>query len=246
MDKPLITIITVTYNAEETLERCIQSVLMQTYENVEFIIIDGLSTDGTVKVIEEYKDGISYWVSERDTGIYNAMNKGIIKAHGDIIYFLGADDYLQDKSVIETVMMQFINNSIIDVVFGRVILIKEGDKNSKIAGKMLTINDLRKGRMAPHQGMFIKAMLLKSLMFNEEYKISSDFELIIKCFINNYKVIFIDSVITCYSLDGLSGNNLYKMLTEQQKIIREHFGVADSLYFICKSAYILMRHWVKK
>lgn len=246
MDKPLITIITVTYNAAETLERCIQSILMQTYENIEFIVIDGLSTDETVSILNKYNNSISYWVSERDTGIYNAMNKGIMKAHGAFIYFLGADDYLQDKDVIETVMLQVIDDPTVDVFFGKVALSEEGDTHSAVTGRTLTIKDIKKGRMAPHQGMFIKTKILKSLMFSEKYKISSDFELVVKCYVKEYKLLFIDTVIAVYSLNGMSGSNVYKMLVEQQTIIREYFGVLDYTFFVCKSIYIFIRHWVKK
>ena len=89
---PLITIITVAYNAVKDIENTILSVLNQTYPNIEYIIIDGGSTDGTLDIIKKYEDKISYWVSEPDKGIYDAMNKGIVKANGDYLFFLGADD----------------------------------------------------------------------------------------------------------------------------------------------------------
>ena len=89
---PLISIITVSYNAVKTIEDTIVSVLGQTYSNIEYIIIDGGSTDGTLDIIKKYEDKITYWVSEPDKGIYDAMNKGILKATGDYLFFLGADD----------------------------------------------------------------------------------------------------------------------------------------------------------
>ena len=93
-DKPLISIITVVYNGEKYLEETIQSVINQTYDNVEYIIIDGGSTDGTVDIIKKYEDQIDYWVSEKDTGMYNALNKGFSCAQGDYLGWLNADDTL--------------------------------------------------------------------------------------------------------------------------------------------------------
>lgn len=101
MENLKISIITVSYNAAKTIEQTIQSVVNQTYDNIEYIIIDGGSTDGTVDIIKKYEDKIAYWVSEPDKGIYDAMNKGILKASGEYIYFLGADDWLYNESVME-------------------------------------------------------------------------------------------------------------------------------------------------
>ena len=98
-----ISIITVSYNAAATIERTILSVIRQTYPHMEYIVIDGGSTDGTVDIIRKYEDQIAYWVSEPDQGIYDAMNKGIRRATGDYIYFLGADDWLRDDQVMQEV-----------------------------------------------------------------------------------------------------------------------------------------------
>ena len=93
----MVSIITVVYNGEDFLEASIQSVINQTYENIEYIIIDGGSTDNTTKLIKRYKDKVDYWVSEKDSGVYDAMNKGIDASNGDFLFFLGADDLLADN-----------------------------------------------------------------------------------------------------------------------------------------------------
>ena len=103
-----ITIITAVYNALDTLEQAILSVLEQTYPNIEYIIIDGGSTDGSVELIKKYSSRIYYWVSEPDRGIYNAFNKGIYKSTGDYVYFLGADDCLFSKDIISKVVEELI------------------------------------------------------------------------------------------------------------------------------------------
>jgi glycosyltransferase involved in cell wall biosynthesis len=107
---PKISLITVTRNAETTIQRCIESVLSQDYANVEYIVIDGLSTDGTVKIINQYINQTSHFVSEHDNGIYDAMNKGIKIATGDIVGILNADDCFADKTVLTEVAKAFINN----------------------------------------------------------------------------------------------------------------------------------------
>ena len=98
-DRPLVSIITVSYNAEKTIEQTILSVLNQTYTNIEYIIIDGKSTDGTNEIIQKYKDKIAYYVSEKDSGIYNAMNKGIKAANGLLIGIVNSDDFYELDAV---------------------------------------------------------------------------------------------------------------------------------------------------
>ena len=100
---PLITVITAVLNGENTLERTIQSVIGQDYKNIEYIIIDGGSTDGTLDIIKKYEHAIDYWISETDEGIYGAMNKGIQASSGEWIYFLGSDDYLVADNVLDTI-----------------------------------------------------------------------------------------------------------------------------------------------
>ena len=100
-----ISIITVSYNAAKTIEQTISSVVNQTYQDIEYIIIDGGSTDGTMDIIRKYEDRIAYWISEPDKGIYDAMNKGIDVATGDYVYFLGADDRLVDANIIDKISL---------------------------------------------------------------------------------------------------------------------------------------------
>ena len=102
-EKPLISVVTVVYNGEKTLEQTILSVVNQTYNNVEYIIIDGGSKDNTLDIIKKYEDKIDYWQSEPDKGIYDAMNKGIKLATGEFIYILGCDDFLIDKDIFENI-----------------------------------------------------------------------------------------------------------------------------------------------
>ena len=116
----LISIVTVSYNAVLTIEQTILSVINQTYPNVEYIIIDGGSTDGTVDIIKKYADKIAYWVSEPDKGIYDAMNKGGLKATGDFIQFLNAGDWFENEYVIEKIFKDWYKR--VDVIYGDMII----------------------------------------------------------------------------------------------------------------------------
>ena len=116
----LISVVTVSYNAVSTIEQTILSVINQTYPNVEYIIIDGGSTDGTVDIIKKYADKIAYWVSEPDKGIYDAMNKGGLKTTGDFIQFLNAGDWLENEHVIEKIFKDWFKR--VDVIYGDMII----------------------------------------------------------------------------------------------------------------------------
>ena len=120
-NKPLVTIITVSYNVVDTIESTIQSVVNQRYNNIEYIIIDGGSNDGTVDIIKKYEDHITYWISEPDGGIYYGMNKGIIKSNGDWLCFMNAGDRFASNDVLEHIFDSNIVFDNIDVIFGDVI-----------------------------------------------------------------------------------------------------------------------------
>ena len=116
MNKPLVSVIIPAYNAEKYLSETIESVINQTYKNIEHIVIDGVSTDGTLDVINKYTDSITHFVSEPDTGIYNAMNKGLKYVTGDIVYFLNATDSLYDEKIFEKVVNEFEKHSYLEMI----------------------------------------------------------------------------------------------------------------------------------
>lgn len=202
---PVISIITVCYNSVKTLEETIQSVIKQTYSNIEYIIIDGGSTDGTVDIIKKYEDKIAYWVSEPDKGIYDAMNKGIGKTKGDYIYFLGSDDYLYNDNVLKKVS-EFIAEHNDGNVFCGQILVLDRELGIEIKhGQPFTLDDVLVGYMSPHQGMFVKRELLKKYLFNTEYKLSADFDFFLKTQLNREKTYYLNNIIAFFSLGGSSG-----------------------------------------
>lgn len=182
-DKPLVSIITVVKNSEKYLEKTIQSVINQIYDNIEYIIIDGVSTDRTLDVVRKYKNRIDYWVSESDQGIYDAMNKGINLARGEWLNFMNAGDRFYKNNTIGKIFLG--NNYEADFVYGD-CKVEYDLKYSRIqqAGE---IENLWKGMIFSHQSLFTKCEVFKKYKFNINNKIGADFEFIYNCYKNKYR-----------------------------------------------------------
>lgn len=224
-----MSIITATFNSERYLEETIRSVISQSYSNIEYIIIDGGSTDRTLRLVEKYADKIDKVISEADKGIYDAFNKGISIATGDVIYFLNSDDYLIQDNIIKEIAKTFSSHPQIDVIYGNVLTKDEKNGYEYVSGKLTTIEDLKEGRMCPHQGFFVRKKLFdKYGQFNLDYKIASDFDFAIKCFTNNIEAsTYIDQVIAVFRTGGESSSPVarQRLIEEQSKIIYKHFGI---------------------
>ena len=228
-----ISIITVVYNAKEDLEKTIHSILNQTYKNIEFIIIDGSSTDGTVDIINKYDANINNWVSEKDKGIYDAMNKGANLANGDFIVFMNAGDIFYENNTIE----KFINN--IDdtdkVYFGRA-KINSNISSWQYPNMQYNINNIDiwlQDNLPNHQAMFFPKIFYKSYKYNLDYKIGSD---------SDYKFqsqsecgfIFLDEVISQFDFGGISSEfnsfkNTKQILKDSWYISMKHKGLLYAL-----------------
>lgn len=215
-----ISIVTINYNNGVGLNRTIESVVSQTYPFIEFIVIDGNSIDGSKEVIEKYKDRISYWVSEPDSGIYNAMNKGGMKATGDYLLFLNSGDSLYNTDVIEYMVHRFNDE---DLVMGYVF--------SELSKKIcyddvrfpLTFLDFYKSNPIPHPSCFIKRDLYQGLLYDESLRIVSDWKFFLQAVIFkncNYKMI--PYVVTSFEDGGLSSNNVL-CKEERNKVLSELF-----------------------
>lgn len=196
---PLITVITVVFNGVKHLDETIKSVIEQTYINLEYIIIDGGSTDGTVDVIRKYEHAIDYWVSEKDLGIYDAMNKAINLAKGDWIYFLGGDDTLIDKHIVSE-LFDSNSNTLAHpmLIFGKVISDKGKIIKSRLDKKILLHNTLH------HQSCFYSKKLFEDFRYNASLKILSDYEINLKAYIKKYQISKVEQIIAMCRDDGIS------------------------------------------
>lgn len=205
--RPKISIITVSYNAVITIEQAILSVINQTYSNIEYIIIDGKSTDGTADIIKKYEKKISYWVSEPDEGIYDAMNKGIVKATGDYIYFLGADDELFKSNCIENIINIINLQENVDVFYGNIMMIDRRFGLQKCCGYEVSKKEILNGHMIPHQGMFTSRQLMKKFLFDIKYKIAADFDFMVRCMEKDVTMKYINQIIAYYDVNGSSSQD---------------------------------------
>lgn len=241
-DRPLITVITVVYNASATLEKTIQSVIEQTYNNVEYLIIDGNSSDGTLDIVRKYESQIDFWLSEPDRGIYDAMNKGIFwSSNGGIIAFLNADDFYIQNNVLEYIAQIFIERSL-QMVYGKIRADFEQEECVVVFGKEYLITDLAKGNCPPHPATFIRKEVFTSLQgFDLQYKTASDYDLICKCLLNpNLSHTFTNRIVTQFRLGGKSDTP--ETDVEKANLIKKHFGLTAYLAFKLNKNIRSLRH----
>ncbi|MET4560713.1 glycosyltransferase involved in cell wall biosynthesis [Lysinibacillus parviboronicapiens] len=225
---PKISIITACYNAENTIEQTIQSVLGQTYENIEYIIVDGASTDGTMEIVEKYRDKIDVVVSESDKGVYDAFNKGVGLATGDFINFMNADDYFSTNAIIERIALYLVNHSHVMLLHGNVKAIDEITGHWHYRGQSLSLRDFEKGQMCPHQSVFTRRELFNEFEgFNLAYKILADVDFTIKTFKKYEEYIeYVPIEVAHFRLGGLSSSLQHEknMHYENAIIHFNHFG----------------------
>lgn len=226
--KPFFTIITVSYNEEATIEGTIKSVLNQTFKDFEYIIIDGGSKDKTVDIIKKYSNQISIWVSEKDQGIFDAMNKGIELSSGTWLNFMNSGDSFYDTSVLLNVSKQIISASA--VVYGNTNNV--WDNNS--IEKPRKINSLKYGLiMACHQSMFFnKPLLIDELNFKSSHKYYCDYELVNRLYLKSYPIQYIDVTVASYLGNGFSSSISSKARKVKFKYVFKSYGISGVLRVI--------------
>lgn len=229
-----ISIITVVYHAADTIEQTFRSVVEQDYPNIEYIIIDGGSTDGTLDVIKKYEDRIAYWVSEPDKGIYDAMNKGLSAATGDYIYYLGADDCLYASNSISQAASCLEEAPEIDVLCASVMMVDAGNRMEKIYSSDFSEEDVMSGYNTPHQGMFVRRELLQKYRFDTSYRIAADYKNFLKFYLDqDISLKTTDLVVAYYANDGISGNGTQAQRLEDIRALQEN-GINTSAYYAKK------------
>lgn len=224
--QPKISIITAVYNGVNTIEQAISSVVNQTYQNIEYIIIDGGSNDGTVDIIRKYEDKITYWVSEPDDGIYDAFKKGLLVAKGEYIQFLGSDDCLVAEDTLEKTVKNLNEN--VDILSCCVYLVHESLCKQVLLSNSQAINKSEfKGDMIPHNGMFTRRSLFNIYPFDEKYKLRSDYKFFLQCYFDeSVRFRFVDLPVVYYSASGTSS---YNDLTDETLKIYKDLGVSFPL-----------------
>lgn len=222
-DKPLISIISSVLNGSNTIEISIQSVINQTYSNIEYIIIDAVSQDGTIDILEKNSCSIDYWISEPDKGIYDAWNKGLNLASGDWVLFLGADDFLKPTAL--SMMIDCVNtsNEKLEYISGKAELIKEG-RIIQTVGLAWSWKKFKKYCCTAQAGALHNKLLYERLgCYDETYKSSGDYEFLLRAG-KELKTGYVDQVTISMSIGGISNSSLLP-IWETYHAIKKHSDI---------------------
>ena len=217
-----VSIVTVCYNSEATIRDTIESVLAQIYTDVEYIIVDGASSDRTMTIVDEYKDRIAVTVSEPDKGIYDAMNKGIALASGDVIGFLNADDFYINNKSISSIVNEF-NKENVDIVYGDVVYVKPDNLNKIVryyGANNFSPEQMSFGRYPPHPAFFVKLNCFKKYgLFKTDYLIAADIELMVRLmYKHKVSYSYVSKIITKMRIGGISTDLKYKWILNKELV----------------------------
>lgn len=241
-NKPLISIVTVCYNAETVIEETILSVVNQTYPNIEYIIIDGGSSDGTINLIKKYEDKIDYWISESDKGIYDAMNKGLEKTTGTWINFMNAGDVFTNNQIVSKIFSESIDEHI-GIICG-----KHWESIKGIIKQNIDILPFHKNpnKFKPmsfnHQSVFVRSDIAKKIGFNLMFKVCADYNMIYSIYKQGYNIDFKTYPICIIDMDGFSSKYRNIQRLEVAKIC----GCDKDFSFILWHFYCSFKLFVKK
>ena len=241
-DKPLITVITVVFNGAQHLEETILSVIGQTYDNVEYIIIDGGSTDGTLDIIRKYEHAVDYWMSEKDEGIYDAMNKGIDLASGEWSNFMNAGDRFYSNPVISDIFKEKIYTGI-EVIYGR-HEVRYSSGRKRIPAKTGELKSLWKGSQFSHQSSFVITYSYKKYKFNCCSKIVADFEFFYLGWKNNMSFYPIRDIVSSIEAGGISDFNRIDTIIGFWGVVDKKLKV--NLFYLISLLRELVKEIIKK
>lgn len=243
----MISIITATFNSAKTLKDTIQSVLRQTNKDFEYLIVDGGSTDETIDIVKSYESEFSgrlKWVSEKDKGIYDAMNKGIKMASGDVVGILNSDDYFTSDDILQTVADAFKRQEI-DAIYGDIHFIRDGNPQKCIryySSRMFRPFWLRFGFMPAHPSFYCKREVYERAgLYSLDYKIGADYEMMVRLFKRHkIKGLYVNKDFVTMRTGGASNTNVRSRLTlinEDVKACRDNGIYTNSLFVSLKFLY---------
>ena len=241
--KPLLTVITVVYNNVKDIERTIRSVLQQSYANIEYIVIDGGSTDGTLEIIHQFKARLAQLVSEPDKGIYHAMNKALQLATGDYVLFMNSGDEIYEKDTVKKIFSSAPNA---DIYYGETEmlneqLLSEGRRRHQ-SPEELTLKSFKYGMSVSHQAIYIKRSLTK--FYDSQYQLSADIDWILSALKQSKKVVNTQQYVAKYLMGGLSKKKHRQSLLERYRIFRKYYGFLPNLFHHFIISYKLVVYWV--
>ncbi|MFT4663977.1 MAG: hypothetical protein ACI8YQ_000763 [Polaribacter sp.] len=246
MTQPTISIITVVYNSASLLEMTMMSVFEQDYPNIEYVIVDGASTDGSLALIQKKDEQIDRWISEPDKGLYDAMNKGIDLATGDFIWFMNAGDTIPTKDTVRKMVACCEEDT--DVLYGEVMLVNEhrealgtrSECTTQQLPKQLTWKSLRYGMVVCHQGFLPRRTIVPKYMMNN---LSADINWVIECLKKSRRTSQTNIILAHYLTGGISKNRHQQSLKDRYQILQKQYGFFPNLF--AHSWIILRAFWAK-
>lgn len=242
-EKTTISVITICYNAESELSHTLRSVADQTYPHIQYIVVDGASTDSTPLILQEYSEHIDILISEKDHGIYDAMNKGLKVATGDYLCFMNAGDTFHSCDTLTQVMQSISNTSLPDVIYGETNIVDEDRnfirKRRLRAPKNLNFNSFLQGMVVCHQSFYPRRSLAP--IYDLQYRFSSDFDWCLKILKQSSHTYNTSLTLTDYLSEGATTKNHRKSLMERFIIMTHHYGwirtILAHIYFLIRSIF---------
>ena len=231
---PLITIITVTYNAEKYLERTIRSIIGQTHTDYEYLIVDGGSKDRTLEIVKQYDGHVSRWVSEKDRGLYDAMNKGMRMATGDFIWFMNAGDEIYDAHVLAR--LAALSPATTDVYYGDTLFVQEDGQALGLRSEVtphrlpesLHWQSMALGMVVCHQSFIVRRTIAPPYD-DQQHPYSADVDWEIQCLKNAGNTVRLEGPMSRYLTGGFSRRHLRNSLLDRFRILQKHFGLLGAL-----------------
>lgn len=240
---PVLSVITVVYNNVADIGRTMLSVLNQTYLNIEYIVVDGGSKDGTVDIIKQYEGQVAKFVSEKDNGIYDAMNKGLALATGEYVIFMNSGDEFYGKDTVEKV---FATAPDADIYYGETEMVNSerqslGRRRHKVP-EQFNWRSFKYGMSVSHQAIYIKRKLVET--YNPKYQLSADIDWIISAAKKAYKIVKVDGYVAKYLVGGMSKTKHRQSLIERFDIMKNHYGLIPTLVSHSVIAFNLGWYWL--
>ncbi|HTI59637.1 glycosyltransferase family 2 protein [Mucilaginibacter sp.] len=243
MFNPKLSVITIVYNSAGDIERTMLSVLEQTYGSIEYIVVDGLSTDGTMEIVKKYKDKLAKLISEKDEGIYDAMNKGLAAATGDYVLFMNSGDEFYSN---DTVTKVFTTAEHADIYYGETEMIDAkgnslGQRRHK-APESFTWRSFKYGMSVSHQAIYVRRSLAEP--FDRTYHLSADIDWILNAAKKAKKIVNVHQYVARYLVGGTSKKRHRQSLKERFEIMKKYYGMVPTLFNHAVIAFNLGWYWL--
>lgn len=244
MFQPKLSVITIVYNNVRDIERTVLSVLNQSYSNIEYLVIDGASNDGTMDILRQYESRITKLVSERDKGIYDAMNKGLALATGDYVLFMNSGDEIYSSKTVENI---FASGDDADIYYGETEMFDDawqslGRRRHK-APEAFTWKDFKYGMSISHQAIYIRKSLTEP--YDLTYKLSSDIDWILRAAKKAKKIVNVKAVVAKYLVGGMSKKKHRQSLAERFSIFVKHYGLIPTIFNHLLIAFNLVFYYLR-